>query len=349
MSLGASTVPVESFEGTGMPMGTRRAALASIAFFFACDAAAQETSVATARKLANGGIDAIEAGDCDKGAPLLERAEQLHHASVHLQYLARCRVAKGKLVAATEMWRRIIRDGAPEGSSPAVVTALAEAQRELEKTLPRLAATIVRTASDYPGLSMTLDGTKLPADMVGTPQVLDPGGHELAVSATGFESWSRRFTLAEGASSEIKVELNPQAGGATSTEAEGASPERSQSSSFLGPAGWITASVGAASLIAGTVTVLMADNRKADLDNACPHHPVCLPGDISPAELESDKGTINDLTTASNVLLFGGGALLAGGATMIFIASRKSSEGPGTSLLVGAPRATAGLTVQGRW
>src|SRR5690348_7059634 len=175
MSLDANAVPVESLEGTGMPMRTRRAALAAIVLFFACDAAAQETNVATARKLAIDGIDAIEAGDCDKGAPLLERAEQLHHASVHLQYLARCRVTKGRLVAATEMWRRIIRDGAPDGSSPAVVTALAEAQRELEKTLPRLAATTVRTAADYPGLSMTIDGTKLPADMVGTPQVLDPG------------------------------------------------------------------------------------------------------------------------------------------------------------------------------
>jgi hypothetical protein len=195
---------------------------------------------------------------------------------------------------------------------------------------------------------MTLDGTKLPADMVGTPQVLDPGEHELAVSATGFESWSRRFTLAEGASSEIKVELNPQAGGATSTAAEGASPERSQGSSFLGTAGWITASVGAASLIAGTVTVLMADNKKADLDKNCPGPNHGCTGLTQP-QLDSDKGTINDLMTASNVLLFGGGALLAGGATMIFIASQKSPEGPGTSLLVGAPRATAGLTVQGRW
>lgn len=333
-----------------MPMRTRRAALAAIVLFFACDAAAQETNVATARNLAIGGIDAIEAGDCDKGAPLLERAEQLHHASVHLQYLARCRVTKGRLVAATEMWRRIIRDGAPEGSSPAVVTALAEAQRELEKTLPRLAATTVRTAADYPGLSMTIDGAKLPADMVGTPQVLDPGDHELAVSATGFESWSRRFTLAEGASSEIKVELTALPGGATTTEAEGAATEPHRSPSFLGPAGWITASVGAASLIAGAVTVLMRDNRKSDLDKICQEpNQGCPESKINQGQLDSEKGTISDLTTASNVLLWGGGALLAGGATMIFISSRKSSDGPGTALLVGAPRATAGLTFQGRW
>jgi hypothetical protein len=328
----------------------RRAALAAIVLFFACDAAAQDTSVATARQLANSGIDAIEAGDCDKGTPLLERAEQLHHASVHLQYLARCRVTKGRLVAATEMWRRIIRDGAPEGSSPAVVAAVGEAQRELEKTLPRLAATTVRTASEYPDLSMMLDGTKLPADMVGTPQVLDPGDHELAVSATGFASWSRRFTLAEGASSEIKVELTPMPGSTTSAEAESTASGSHRGSSFLGPAGWITASVGAASLIAGTVTLLTRDNRKSDLDKICQDvNQGCPESKISQSQLDSQTSTISDLTTASNILLFGGGALLAGGATMILIASQKSSDGPGTALLVGAPRATAGLTVQGHW
>jgi len=330
-----------------MPIGSRRAAFVSAVLLFSQGAAAQETNVATARQLANSGIDAIEAGDCDKGTPLLERAEQLHHASVHLEYLARCRVTKGRLVAATEMWRRIIRDGAPEGSSPAVVAALAEAQRELEKTLPRLASTTVRTARDYPGLSMTIDGTALPADMVGTPQVLDPGDHELVVSARGFESWSRSFTLTEGGSADIEVELSP-----LPTTAMAAAPERTASerspSSFLGPAGWITASVGAASVIAGTVTLLMRDNRRSDLATKCPDK-TCSSADFTPSELAGETGTIEDLTTASNVLLWGGGALLAGGATMIVIASQKSAKEPGTTVLVGAPRATAGLTLQGRW
>jgi hypothetical protein len=332
-----------------MLIGTRRAALAIVVLSFARDAAAQATNVATARQLANSGIDAIEAGDCDKGAPLLERAEQLHHAAVHLQYVARCRVTQGRLVAATEMWRRIIRDGAPEGASPAVVAAVNEAQQKLEKTLARLSSTTVRTASDYPGLSLTLDGTDLPADMVGAPQVLDPGDHELVVSAAGFERWSRRFTVSEGEAAELRVELTLLPAGAATTSSESSGPEPKKSSSFLAPAGWITASVGVASIIAGTVTLLTRDSRKSDLDKICPDGN-CPSSKITQSQLDDDKGTIEGLTTASNVLLWGGGALLAGGATMIVIASQKSSsKEAGTALLVGCPRATAGLTLQSRW
>jgi hypothetical protein len=317
-------------------------------------ARAQDTSVATARQLAISGIDAVESGDCDKGAPLLERAEGLHHASVHLQYLARCRKASGRLVAATEMWRRIIREGAPEGSSPAVATALSEAQSELEKALPRLAKKTIRTAQSYPGLALTLDGANLPADMVGAPQVLDPGDHELAVTASGFQSWSQRFSVPEGDDSELVVELTPLEGGATAP-GPGETPHDATGSgkSFLGPAGWITGSVGVAALIAGTVTLLSRNSRSDELARKCSPNQTCPMSAFPGQSLEDDKQTIRDLTTATNVLMWGGGALLAGGVTMIVLAGESSRSGSanaaGTALLLGAPRASAGLTLRAHW
>ena len=332
-------------------MYPRRAALAAAVVLSSVDASAQETSVATARQLAISGIDAVESGDCQKGTPQLERAEQLHHASVHLQYLARCRVAAGKLVAATEMWRRIIREGAPEGSSPAVAAALTEAQTELDKTLPRLASTTIRSADHYDGLSLTLDGVRLPSDMVGAPQILDPGAHELRVSAPGFQDWQKQWTLTEGGTAEVVVELAPLAGGGQAgTPVAGATASDKESSApWLVPAGWITASVGAASLIGGTVTLLMRNNRRSDMEKNCPGGPCNNPPYNDPSYLQNEKDTIVDLTTASTALFWTGGALLAGGATMIIIGSQSSGKEPQTALLVGAPRATAGLTLQGRW
>jgi hypothetical protein len=331
-------------------MKPSRATLTAVIVFASLDARAQETSVATARQLAITGIDAIESGDCEKGTPQLERAEQLHHASVHLQYLARCRASAGRLVAATEMWRRIIREGAPTGSSPAVTTALGEAQTELEKTLPRLASTTIRAADKYEGLSLTLDGAPLPADMVGAPQILDPGDHELTVSARGFENWQKRWQLAEGGAAEIVVELTALPEGATAGTPPGEEPTAGKGgpAPWLKPAGWVTASIGAASMIAGTVTLLTRNNRRSELENKCSDPQHCS-GYGSQAELDSDKDTIRDLTTASNVLLFGGGALLAGGATLIIIGSQGSGKEPQTALLAGSPRSAAGLTLQGRW
>src|SRR5436190_5489961 len=114
----------------------------------AAGAADSEIEIANARQLAIQGIDAVESGNCKTGEPMLERAEKLHHATVHLQYLARCRLASGHLVSATEMWRQIIREGAPSGSSPAVQAAVAEANTHLPRALPKLAATTVRASAD---------------------------------------------------------------------------------------------------------------------------------------------------------------------------------------------------------
>jgi hypothetical protein len=47
-------------------------------------------------------------------------------------------------------------------------------------------------------------------------------------------------------------------------------------------------------------------------------------------------------------LLFGGGALLAGGVTMVIVGSGSRRE-PQTALLAGGPAGTPGLTIQGHW
>jgi hypothetical protein len=350
----------------------RSAVIALVATFLARHAHAEVSEVATARQLAISGIDAVESGDCKKGEPLLDRAEKLHHASVHLQYLARCRAGSGRLVAATEMWRQIIREGAPPGASPAVLAALSEATTELERTLPRLATTTVRVAAEYKGLELRLDGVALPAEIVGTPQVLDPGAHELTAHAPGFAHWSKQWSLPEGGTADLVIELGPAAPGEESGAASGAAGagpgDQGTRKSWVTPAGWVTASVGVAALIGGTVTLLARNSRREELANNCTKpnttpggQPLCWsdtdeatapPGShlYTQEELESDKQTVRDLTTATNVLFISGGVLLAGGVTMIVLGRTSSSDdGPHTALLAGAPGAPAGLTLNGSW
>src|SRR5262245_36401240 len=87
--------------------------------------------IATARQLAIDGVNAVEAADCRRGMPLLEKAEELFHAVVHLQYMARCLAAEGHLVAATELWRRVDREPIPADGTQVVHAAHDEARREL--------------------------------------------------------------------------------------------------------------------------------------------------------------------------------------------------------------------------
>jgi hypothetical protein len=47
--------------------------------------------------------------------------------------------------------------------------------------------------------------------------------------------------------------------------------------------------------------------------------------------------------------MWGGGALVAGGVTMVILAGQSSPKEAGTALLAGAPHATAGLTLRTHW
>jgi hypothetical protein len=280
---------------------------------------------------------------------MLERAEQMHHAPVHLQYLARCRVREGHLLAATELWRQIIREVPPSGASAALTAAANEANAQLPKTLPRLAKTTLRTAEDYPDLELVLDGAPLPPEVVGSAQVLDPGRHELKARARGYESWQHAWTLPEGGSDEIVITLTlgetagapgPEPG--TGPGEPGPVPERSH---VMGTAGWITASVGAGALIAGTVTLFARNSRRSDLEHDCPDRSKC---DLRQNEIDDRTDSIQGFTTAANVLMFGGGALLAGGVTLIVL-DKTSHSGSETAVLVGAPGSLGGLSVRGHF
>jgi hypothetical protein len=113
---------------------------------------------------------------------------------------------------------------------------------------------------------------------------------------------------------------------------------------WFGTAGWITASVGGAALIGGTVALLARNSRRNDLENDCLPNKVCP--DISQDELDDRKQSIVDLTTAATVLMIGGGALLAGGVTLIVLDKTSGSSG-GTAIVAGSPGALGGLTFRG--
>lgn len=310
-----------------------------------------EIEIANARQLAIQGIDAVESGNCKTGEPLLERAEKLHHATVHLQYLARCRLAAGRLVAATEMWRQIIREGAPSGSSPAVQAAIAEANTQLPHTLPRLASTTVRASAEYRDIKVMVDGVAVRSELLGAAQVIDPGDHRIEAEAPGYVHFSKTWNVGEGQSAEIVIKLTPAAGGADSgptTGPAGEPEEPARSGSGLKTAGFVVGAAGVIALVAGTVTLLTRNNKQDSLAEKCPNES-CPRGSITQTELDDEKDSVHTLTAATNILMFGGGALLAGGVTMIVIGSGSNGSEPRTALTFGSPRADFGLSIRGTY
>ncbi len=301
--------------------------------------------VATARKLANSGVDAFEAGDCARALELLARAESLHSAPVHLQYMARCYKKQGKWVSATEAWRKIIRS--VDAGSPAVFQRAAEEARgELPAAEAKLGP-LARKVEPSEGAKVLLDGKEIPAATIGVPQVIDPGPHEVTVSAPGYATKTQRLSVESKGSADVTIilEKSSAAGGddtsAPSTNAS-ASADAASGPSTLGI---VLAAGGGAALIGGVVALLSRNGKRSELQDDCPNGECRF---SSESEFRDRKATVEDLTLVTNVLFVAGGVLTAAGVTVLVIGSGDSAK-PGAEVAVRAVPGAGGVSFGGRF
>lgn len=78
---------------------------------------------------------------------------------------------------------------------------------------------------------------------------------------------------------------------------------------------WILAGVGGAMLVGGTVTGVMAMGDSDKLRRECPNN---LCPNVTEQELSSRRSDVSVLSTTTDILLFGGGTLLATGVVLAF-------------------------------
>jgi hypothetical protein len=299
---------------------------------------------ATARDLAKQGIAAEEAGDCATAIDRLERAEQLFHAPIHVQHLARCYVKVGRLVEATEAYHKLTLEKLPPGAPAVFKEAIDEANAELPKLEPRLAHLTITPKEKYPSLAVTIDGKPYPAAALGISRVADPGKHVIHGSATGYTDKDVPIDLPEGGTQKIDLALDPDGSGGTVTSG-GGTGNGSTTTTTGGTGGgggpiddtgkpfpWKTVGigtmvVGGVALGGGVITGILAKSKFNSLQNDCP-------GKQCPSgyDLSSKQSSIKSLTTTTNVLLVGGGVLFVAGAAMVLFSPNKKPVSTPVSL-----------------
>lgn len=99
-----------------------------------------------------------------------------------------------------------------------------------------------------------------------------------------------------------------------------AGPEK-KGGSTLRTVGFITAGVGAAALVGGVVTGLLARSAESEATDQCRNN-------VCPTAAESDFDSASSLATVTNVLFIGGGVLAAGGVALIVLGGSSSTEAP---------------------
>jgi hypothetical protein len=167
------------------------------------------------------------------------------------------------------------------------------------------------------GLALSLDGQPIATQGTDQPRDLDPGPHTLVAAAPGYVDfkWSNQLANNDAAVVDVSLAPNPNAGGG---------PRGTPKWMF-----WTVAGVSVATLAAGTVVALYAENQQ--------NQQLALP---ELARSQSTRSSIQTQATITDILFVGGGVL---GAAAVFLGftTRWKTEGSPQGLSV-APWVTAG-------
>jgi len=294
-----------------------------------------EEDTSGARAAATQGATAFDQKHWADAVDLFTRAESLVHSPVHLLFKARALVQLGQLVKAHETYVAITREPQPATPSPVLSNAQEAARTELAALEPRLAnVTIKLQGPGAADATVTMDGVKVPAALVGLARPVDPGQHQFQATGAGVQSAVASVSLNEGGASVVTLELQPAAGVSaappsaaptpvTAPNAAAPPPAESAHGSGLRVGSYVAFGAGAVGLAVGTVFALSAKSKYDDANALCPSFPC----DLTRAQSDHRTQLGKDGDSAKSLSLVGfivGGVGVATGATLFVLSNHKT-------------------------
>lgn len=299
---------------------------------------------AGARAAASEGAKAFNESRWADAIDLFTRAQSLVKAPPHLLYIARSHEKLGQLVKARENYLQIKRTPIAADAPAAFKEAQEAAATELAALEPRLPYVTVNVqgagAAQY---TVTQDGVQIPSALVGVPRPVDPGEHKFQAVAKDMESEVATVTVKEGAKESVALTLvakpgagaaapaggsepgGPAAAGGDTAGDKGTKPASGADGMKIG--GYVALGVGAVGLGLGTVFALSSSSKRSDADDLFESSKCGVPGECSPSErseIESLDKDADSAATLSVVSFVVGGLGVAGGVTLLVLASGKS-------------------------
>jgi hypothetical protein len=304
---------------------------------------------AQARDLGQQAYTAMDAKNYAKAADLFRRADALFHAPTIMLGLARAEAHLGKYVEASEHYRRVVLEGAPPGAPQPIRDAIDAAKKELaDAEGHRAKVTINVQGPDQP--SVTMDGAPMSMAALGVERLVNPGQHAVHVTANGWKDGDESFTVPDGGSAQVTVQMEARAAAgpapaapetaptpATSTPSPGGDqgpPDTTAASSghSLKTLGWIGIGVGGAGIVLGAVTGGLAAGKKSSASGS-----PCTSGRCSQNDLttyQSDRDSYYTMGTISTIGFIAGGVLAAGGAALLLFGPHGESQPAATAARV---------------
>jgi hypothetical protein len=300
---------------------------------------------AAARDLASEGADAFDAGRYQDAIDRFTRAESLVHAAPHLLFLARSHAKLKQYVKAREAYMKIINEQLPPNATQGVKDAQAAAQTEIAQVEGKIGRLTIQVQGKEQAkdLSLTVNGVPVPAVLVGAPQPIDPGEHQVEAIATGFRAGPEKVTVGEGERKELVLQLvsdpNAVAPGAVAAApgaTEGTPPPSdpgtppNDSGTGGGANGmrigsYVAFGVGAVGLGLGTVFLIQSSSKRSEADDLC-----TLPGGACDTSVKTKVNDLDDQADSAGTLgvigLVVGGVGVATGVTLLVLSGGGSSD-----------------------
>ncbi len=158
---------------------------------------------AAARALFEEGVRLVDAGDFDQAADRFRRSDELHASPVVAYNLATSLAEIGRIVEASEVSRRVVRDAA----APQAIRAAA--QSLLDRITPRIGSLTIRVVGDPEGVETRLDGATVPVALIGVARPVDPGQHVVSLARGGEETASTSVEVLPGGAAEVSLSAPP--------------------------------------------------------------------------------------------------------------------------------------------
>lgn len=310
----------------------------------AAEVSAHDKAVAEA--LFDRGLELMRQGKDAEACETLERSQAVEPGVGTMLYLAECYEKVGRTASAWAMYREAASAAQAQGQTDRARKG-GERARLLTPKLSKLVLEVAPEAK-VEGLVITRNGEEVPSAAYGIALPVDPGVLELVAAAPGHVTWSLTVTLQpNGASLVVDVpglqplpptEVSQQPTAPETAPVAGLSPTATTQptdgphSSFHKPLAYALGGAGLLGLAVGSYFGAKAISENNEADSACPNDRC---DDQGFAHHESAQRA----ATASNVLVFGGLALVAAGVVVYVTRPRDDqvrvsvSAGPGIAQL----------------
>ncbi len=297
-------------------MITRRVIALSVLLSLVALPARADDSEAAGDALFNEGKALLEAKDYAAACPKLAESHRLEPRGRTALALAICREGEGKTASAFAAYQEALfyakRDKRKDREDVASAKLI-----ELEPLLPKLRV-VVSADAKAQSVRVAIDQDALKATLEGVPMPIDPGTHEISVSAAGHATHVETLVATPG--KLVEITIAPLA-----VEKKDAPPpppppiSTSSGGSGTRTLGYVIGAVGLAGTLVGGYFGLRALSIGKDVDARCPNDPC------------SDRGALDDNDRAhryariADVGLLGGGALIVVGASLVLFGGSSSA------------------------